>query len=286
MTRQRLVTFAHSAVTVETEGARADRIVDFLFRDVPSDDRIAPHVMLRVAEPIRPEKLAVFRDYTSIFESESDAELAEYLLGDVTIALADKSQGGLVFHAGALVWHGHGVLVPGAIGAGKTTMTAWLVSRGLDYLTDEMVWVPTGTDVIHGFTRPLNVKKPSRAALRDVFDFEKHAGEILGSTGMDLIPPAVLKPNNVLSTPRIGLIVLPNYQPRSELEIQQLTKAQAGFALLETLVNARNLSEHGFREAARLARLAPAYRIRYSHFEQIREPLEDLLASVDIQRNP
>lgn len=285
MTKRRVVSFAQSAVTIESEGARADRIVDFLFRDTSSDDRIMPHVELRVAEPIRPEKLAVFQDYASMYESESDAELAEFLLGDVTVHLADKSHGGMVFHAGALVWNGFGVLVPGSIGAGKTTMTTWLVSRGLDYLTDEMVWVPEGTNAIHGLTRPLNIKKPSRVVLQDVFDFEKHAAEILSSDRIDLIPPTALKPDNVLSTPRIGLIVFPKYQPHGELEIQQLSKAQTGFALLETLVNARNLTEHGFHEAARLAQLAPAYRIRYSHFEQIREPLENLLASVDTQRN-
>jgi hypothetical protein len=281
MTERRIVSFAHGAVAIESEGARATNIVEFLFHDAPSDASIVPQVMLRVAEAIRPEKLAVYQDYASRYESDSDADLAEYLLGEVTSKLADKSRGGLVFHAGALAYKGHGILVPGAIGAGKTTMTAWLVTRGLDYLTDEMVWVPEGSDSLHAFTRPLNVKKPSRTALQGVFDLEKHAARIFSSTSTDLIPPTVLKPDNTLSTPRVSLIVFPNYQPDGEPQIQPLSKAQAGFALLQTLVNARNLPELGFPAAARLAQLAPAYRIRYSHFEQIQEPIERLLKGID-----
>jgi hypothetical protein len=283
MTQRRIVSFANSAVAIESERARATNIVEFLFRDALSDASIAPHVTLRVAEAIRPEKLAVYQDYVSRYESESDANLAEYLLGEVTVQLADKSRGGLVFHAGALAYKGRGVLVPGAIGAGKTTLTAWLVTQGLDYLTDEMVWVPEGSDSLHAFTRPLNVKHPSRLALEGIFDFEKNAAQIFSNPRTDLIPPTVLKPGNTLSAPRVSLIVFPNYQPDCEPQIQPLSKAHAGFALLQTLVNARNLPELGFPEAVRLAQLAPAYRIRYSHFEQIQEPMENLLKHVDSQ---
>ncbi len=283
MTRRRIVSFAHSAVAIESHGARADRIVDFLFRDTLSDDDVVPHATFCLAPGADPAKLAVDRDGAMAYESDSDAELAEYLLGDVTVQLADKSRDGLVFHAGALAWNGRGVLVPGAIGACKTTLTAWLVTRGLDYLTDEMVWVPDGTNSIHGFTRPLNVKKPSRLPLQEIFDFEKHAAQILSSAWIDLIPPAVLKPDNTLSAPRINLIVFPSYQPACTPQIQPLSKAQAGFALLQTLVNARNLPEHGFPEAARLAQLAPAYQARYSDLQQIQESMENLLGNIDLQ---
>jgi hypothetical protein len=125
MTERRIVSFARSAVAIDCDGKRAADIVDFLFRDTLSDETITPHVTFRVAPGISPGSLAVCRDGTPVYEGGSDAELAEYLLGDAAFALADKSQGGMVLHAGALVWHGRGVLIPGAIGAGKTTLTAW-----------------------------------------------------------------------------------------------------------------------------------------------------------------
>jgi hypothetical protein len=140
-----------------------------------------------------------------------------------------------------------------------------------------MVWVPEGTDAIHAFTRPLNVKKPSRPALQGIFDFEKNAAQILGNSRTDLIPPTLLKPDNSLSAPPARLILFPRYQKEGDPQIQPLSKAQAGFALLRTLVNARNLPEHGFPQAAHLAQVSRAYQVRYSRFQQIEEPIENLL---------
>jgi len=59
-----------------------------------------------------------------------------------------------LFHAAALAWQGRGLLLPGKISAGKTTLTAWLLSRGLDYLTDELVFIPQGTVAVRGLARP------------------------------------------------------------------------------------------------------------------------------------
>ena len=42
------------------------------------------------------------------------------------------------------------------------------------------------------------------------------------------------------------------------------------------LVNARNLPDHGLSEVARLAQVAPAYRMSYADFGQIGERLEAL----------
>jgi hypothetical protein len=50
-------------------------------------------------------------------------------------------------------------------------------------------------------------------------------------------------------------------------------------ALLQCLLNARNLPEYGFAEAARLARQIPAYHMRYSCFTQIGRQLQTLLST-------
>jgi hypothetical protein len=65
------------------------------------------------------------------------------------------------------------------------------------------------------------------------------------------------------------LILFPHYQPGASLNWRPLTKAQAGLHLMECLVNARNLPDHGFAEVARMAKMAPAYRLEYSRFDQL-----------------
>jgi hypothetical protein len=88
----------------------------------------------------------------------------------------------------------------------------------------------------------------------------------------EIVPPTCLGNGAVIEQAPIDRMIFPRYQAEGEPVIQRLSKAQAGLALMECLVNARNLPEHGFPEIVRLAQVAPAYRLIYSHFAQI-EPI-------------
>lgn len=278
----RRVCFAGSAVAVECRGERAACIVDFLFRRVPAGEERdgAPSATFRLAPGSQAAQLALYRDGALLCAGDCDAALAERLLGEVGLHLADKSQGGLLFHAGALAWGGQGLLLPGAIGAGKTTLTMWLALKGgggLEYLSDEMVFFPAGSQAMQSYTRPLNLKSPSRAALEDFFDFGGQASRLLSTACGDLIPPELLGYAGPRQALPLRLVMFPRYQAEGDPLCRPLSKAQAGLALMECLVNARNLPGHGFSEIARLARAAPAYRLCYSRFEQIEGQLEALL---------
>ena len=54
-----------------------------------------------------------------------------------------------------------------------------------------------------------------------------------------------------------------------EFELRRLSRAQAGLELMQCLINARNLPDHGFPEVTRLARAMPAYKMTYANFAQI-----------------
>jgi hypothetical protein len=283
--KTRLIAFAGNTVAIEYSGARPARIVDFVYRHMPSRDYDdpAPHVTFRIAPGGRAGNLALYRDGELTYAGASDACLAEKLLGDVGYALADKSRGGLLFHAGALAWDGKGLLLPGSIGAGKTTLTMWLALQGLGgltYLSDEMVFIHDGADAMQTYTRPLNLKSAARAALKDLFDFEGQADRLLSTTYGDLIPPELLSFAGPGDETPLSLIIFPRYAEGSKFELQPLSQAQAGLALMECLVNARNLQDHGFSEIVHLAQAAPAYRLRYADFAQIGDRIQRLLASL------
>jgi hypothetical protein len=282
--KTRLIAFAGSTVAVEYSGARPARIADFVYRHMPSGDYAAPapHVTFRIAPVGAAGELALYRDGELSYAGASDACLAEQLLGDVGYALADKSRDGLLFHAGALAWDGKGLLLPGSIGAGKTTLTMWLALQGpggLAYLSDEMAFFPAGSHAMQTYTRPLNLKSAARAALKDWFDFEGQADRLLSTPHGDLIPPELLSFAGPRAETPLGLIIFPRYAAGSELELRPLSQAQAGLALMECLVNARNLPGHGFSEIVRLARAARAYQMSYADFAQIDDWIERLLAS-------
>lgn len=276
--RRRLVGFAGSAVEIESQGERAAALVEFLYRHVPVESDTSPCAVYRLVSDDVSGEMRLYRGDVLFGQGASEAAVGETLLGDSGHRLAAQSRGGLLFHAAGLACRGRGILLPGGIGAGKTTLTVWLVTTlGLDYLTDEMVFVPCGTETMQPFTRPLNLKAPARAVLKDVVDFEKGGASILRGAYSDLISPLLLNPADIVREPGLDVIIFPRYLPEAPAEFCPLSKAQAGLTLMECLVNARNLPDHGFPEVVRLARAVPAYRMHYADFGQVAGQVGSLL---------
>ncbi len=274
---QRLLSFAGSAVMVEYEGPQPEKIVNFLYDEVAGSGDIAPHTTFRLVENAG-AGCQLMQDGMVLYEGDS-AAAADILLGKSCYHLADRSRDGLLFHAGGLGRQGRGLLLPGTMGAGKTTLTTWLLGRGFDYLTDELVFIPHGTTTMQPFPRPLNLKRPARPVFNNQLDFETPSPHILSAAATDLIHPTLFNPRTRLSEPPLRLIIFPNYRPEANFEVRELSGAQAGLALMQCLINARNLPDHGFPEITRLARSTPAYKMTYSDFAQL-EPQFDTLWAV------
>jgi hypothetical protein len=66
----------------------------------------------------------------------------------------------------------------------------------------------------------------------------------------------------------------PGLRPMSDMDIL-VPESE----LMQCLVNARNLPEHGFPEVARLVKRVPAYKMSYAHFDQLGECIESMLQS-------
>jgi hypothetical protein len=277
---QRLVSFAGSTVAVQYRGERPRTIVDFLYRHAPGPSGGPPQVTFRLTADRRSDQLFLYRDGELFYRNTSDGAVAEILLGDSCHHLAKESRGGLLFHAAALAWEGHGVLLPGGMGAGKTTLAAWLTARGLHYLTDELAFLPHGADRMQAFTRPLNLKHPSIQALERHIDFAGMAESILCNAHSCLVPHRLIGSGDAPAQVPLSLILFPQYAADIEPALHSLSRGQTGLSLMGCLVNARNLSGHGFQEIVGLARLAPAFRLCYSSFEQIEAQLEELLQPI------
>jgi hypothetical protein len=276
----RVISFAGTTLAVEYQGDRPAKIVAFLYRHFAAGSRDAPQVIYRLVSSQGAEKIDLYRNDELLIRSNDEAAVADFLLGNSCYQLAYHSQGGLLFHAAGLTHRGRGLILPGTMGAGKSTLTAWLLTKDFDYLTDEMVFIPAGTVQIQPLTRPLNLKRPARKVLADQCNIYHQAGPFYASATTDLVPPTLLRPDNRFSEPPLRLIIFPRYQAGAAFKLQALSKAQAGLALMECLVNARNLPEHGFPRVIRLARRIPAYKMTYAGFDQIDGRIEALLESI------
>ncbi len=279
MQSQRIVvSFSGSAVAIEVADALIAEIVDFLIHPTLRDDSKIPHCTFRVqiAEEDQPI-YTLTQDDEQKYLGDSLGSLAEVLQSIVCHELADRSRDGLLLHAAALVDAGRGVLIPGGIGAGKSTLTTWLLSKGLGYMTDELVYIPWGTNELHAYPRPLHLKYPSRAVLTaENVDYEQ-SRLLMSSSFSDMVAVEAFTSHQITHPMPLSLAFFPRYQPQGEAQWQPLSAAQTAQYLMSSLVNARNLPDHGFHEAARLARLAQGVAFQYSHFNQIEEHLAGIL---------
>lgn len=301
-TGQRSVAFAGSTVALEWSGGPAAALVDFLLANVAAEPESeaeaseagGPQWILRLVAPERSGALAPVH----VWEGPPGAGLQalgeqtpEGVLGRLCYQLAWWSDRGLVFHAAAVCCRGRGLLLPGTMEAGKTTLAAWLAARGCAYMSDELVCVPAGETggetgeetVVHAFTRPLNLRTGGLAALRAALPgmlpdgLEAPAG-CPGGDNM-LLPPERLGGVRPQSVAPLGAVVFPGYAPGAALSFVPLAPAAAGLALMQCLINGRNLPQHGFPAVARLARRVGAWRLTYGSFAQLEAWLDEGLAA-------
>jgi len=273
------ISFAGTTATIDYRGQRPAKILQFLFDDLPPVDAAPPQVRYQFYVDDDAGQFILRKDDDPLLQSDSEASIADTLLGNACHQLAWHSQGGLLFHAGGLARQGRGLLLPGTMGAGKTTLTAWLLGLGFNYLSDEMVFIAKNSDTMTALPRPLNLKHPTRPVLKKQLDYTgQHADEIYSAFTTDLVPPRLFNPDTRFSAPPLRLIIFPRFQADGEFSLQRLSKAQTGLELMQSLINARNLSGHGFAEISRLARQTPAWKMSYGNFSQIGDTIERLLA--------
>ena len=275
----RIVSFAHSSVRIDAVGAEAVSLVAFLFDGVVPVAAPAPHVTLQVT--VRDTRRSLHVDGVLYCERTSTASLAAAVLDQTLFHLGDRSSGGLLLHAAAVCVGPRTVLFPGASGAGKSSLTAWLTARGFDYLTDEMVFIPEGTLTVAPFVRPLSLKASARQTIdRSVINFAAMASRSLAGPEGALLQPSALGSVGRTEALELSAIVFPRFSAGAPLTAHALPKATTGLELMAGLVNARNLPGHGFQDVTRLARAVPGSRLEYGGFSQLESWADGLRAAV------
>lgn len=269
----RVISYANSTVKINCSGRPEKDLTQFLFKYLPECDTYQPHVQFWLSR-CQDKQFCLYLGDELLIKSSNAATVAEKLLGDTCYHLVDKSHGGLLFHSAVVGWNNRGILFPGESGAGKSTLTAWLLSQKFTYLSDELAFIPHKSPLrIHAFTRPLNLKQPSRHVLESLLP-KNHLTEIISNSRIWLIPPHLFNHTPSVSEISPQLIVFPHYQKNVSFEWHKLSAAQAGLALMKCLVNARNLPNHGFSAVVELTKTVPAYMMKYSDFRQIENHFE------------
>ena len=270
------ICFAGGGVAVDCHDADSARIASHLYRHL-ARDRIAPvRVRLQLRRAANPAEYVLFCEEKLIYRGPSRGMAAALLLERSLHYLAHQCRGGLLLHAACVARRGSAVVLPGVAGAGKTTLTAWLVTRRFDYLTDELVFLREETMRVEAFRRPLHVKRRARAVLAPWVDFDAPDSVMRTPDGF-LVSPTLLNPAAAPAAAEASLLLFPRYEEGAGLDLRPISPARAGLLLLAALVNARALPRHGFGQTSQLARDLPAYVLTYGAVDQIGDRIEALL---------
>jgi hypothetical protein len=269
----RVVAFADSGVRIECAGPDAAPLVEFLYGDLPPAGGPVACTDLCLEADVERGILALHGADRRAFSASSIGDLASALLGETMYRLSEPCRGGLLFHAAAVARNGRCLLLPAPSGSGKTTLTAWLVAKGFEYLTDELVYMPWGSNLVTPFIRPLRVKTPAMQVLASRLPHLAAADALCG-TDATLLPFRAVGRAARPPEARISAIVFPRYEAGVPLHVGPMMKSDAGMRLMNCLINARNLPGHGFSEAVRLVRDVPISQLRYGDFNQVDEWIE------------
>jgi hypothetical protein len=161
------------------------------------------------------------------------------LMASVNRAAVASRPHHLAVHAGAVSLEGHGLLLPGPPGAGKTTLTAGLVAAGFDYLSDEAAVIDPVTLRIGPYPKPLSLSAESSEVL----------GPMLVRAGNEsALPQAPLVPVDAFRAEAVGrpvaarFLVFPRYQEGALSALTALSRAEA---MVELAGNSFNFVDHG-----------------------------------------
>jgi len=198
-----------------------------------------------------------------LYDGHSPGQAAGILLDELTRALITDCRDGLIFHAAALVHGEFAVILPGPSGTGKTTLAAWMTTRGLTCLNDEVVLVDPAGDKVESFARPLAVKAAGMGMVGRWIDSDS----ALTSAVSTLIRPM---PSGEMMTGSLPLaaVVFPSRREGTPV-LQPLSSAETALGLFGCLVNAANVPNGGFRDVARLAARVSGCRLHYEEVEDL-----------------
>ena len=217
---------------------------------------------------------AIFEDDVPTFKALSRDDALLHLSEIVVRRLAEHVDTGVSLHSGVVGWNGRSVLIPGNSGAGKSSLTAWFVHKGFDYVTDELA-VLNGEAIV-GFPRSLMLRSGADTAVSQFPRFADFAMRQAGSALM-IQPenPAIAR----LGDLQCGLIIFPAFKRDVSLAIELISPAKACIRLATCSGNTHRLAHGWFAALNSLVRRVPAVELSYSAFAQL-DVVVDTLAKL------
>jgi hypothetical protein len=278
LTDGRLISFGCNTVRFSSNSPSILKAIDAHFAHCLAEDgpQIAHYHIAAITETI----FSISVDGSVSYPSLTFEQVLQNLMQDALTCLNGNCDTGPVFHAAALEKNGKSIILCGQSGSGKSSLAAWLMANGFRYLTDEIIVYHQDTENISGFPRSLVLKHGSAFIWQRWLGDTSADGLFRFDDGSVWIEPCLFNENGISLQAKPCLLIFPRYSPDSSLHIEKFSPAETLFCLLQNLVNARNISNHGLDVTAYLARQVKAFGLTYSNIESATEWIKQTARSL------
>jgi len=179
-----------------------------------------------------------------------------------------------VFHAGAVARQERAILLPGGPFSGKTTVTAGLVQRGFELLSDEVGAIAVGSGHLVGYPRALSI----RHDVLPLLGLQGSGGWSPPDSDSRMFGVGELAGTRAPSGALPALIVVPQFLKGEPTRLEELRPGPAVLALMEASCSQARFKVRGLDLVVDLARRLPCHRLVYSDLSAALDRIEEAFA--------
>jgi coenzyme PQQ synthesis protein D (PqqD) len=186
----------------------------------------------------------------------------------------------IAFHASAAKHNGRCLLLAAPAGSGKSTLCAALLSRGYQFIADDVVLFDEASHGLRGVPLPLSLKEGSWVPLAQAYP---QIAELAIHLRPDHKPVRFLVPPVIAAADQshaVSSVIFPRFTPGSDVELRRIDQSQALSRLVsEASTPALRLSGRRFNELAMFLRPTTCWELQFSALDRAADAIDQILAS-------
>lgn len=264
-------------VKIQSRIANVSRGLMTLYADFPSesaeegfaDFHIAVNPVAGLRRWYRPQVQFFFDGFRPFTPLSANQAFAFFEWG-LNWCIANHAHQYLIVHAAVVEKNGLALIMPGAPGAGKSTLCAGLVARGWRLLSDELTMIPNhDSSLVVPVPRPIGLKNQSIEVMR-TFAPEAIFGDVVLDTkkgSVAHIKPPKESVDRAAETATPAFLIFPRYKFQSDSQLKLRSKASSFMEIARQSFNYNVLGETGFNRLTDVVTKCDCYDFQYSNLD-------------------